>query len=82
MTQRLSELRKNDGLFLLKNCAAIPKLTYPLCTAPCFMLPKILDSYDSVIKGALQTILNKSLSEDLFWKQCMLPVKQGGLGVL
>ena len=81
MAERLSEVQKHDGLYLLKNCFAIPKLTYSLRTAPCFVKPNILDSYDSVIKGALETILNTSLSDESCWKQCTLPVKLGGLGV-
>ena len=81
MAQRLSEIEKHDGLFLLKNCFAIPKLTYSLRTAPCFTESNILSSYDLVIKEALENILNTSLSEDSSWRQCTLPVKQGGLGV-
>ena len=65
----------------MKNCFAIPKLTYALRTAPCFTKPNILNSYDLVIKEALQSILNTSLSEEACWAQSTLPVKQGGLGI-
>ena len=81
MAKLLAIIEKHDGLFLLKNCFAIPKLTYALRTAPCFIKPNILDSYDLFIKEALQTILNTSLAEESCWKQCTLPVKQGGLGI-
>ena len=76
MAQRLSEVDKHDGLFLLKNCFSIPKLTYVLRSSPCFTRPNILNSYDLVIKGALQTILNTLLSDESCWQQCTLPVKK------
>ena len=56
-------------------------MTYALRTAPCFLKSNILNSYDTVIKEALQTILNTSLSEESCWDQCNLPVKQGSLGI-
>ena len=58
MAQHLSEIEKHDGLYILKNCFEIPKLIYALRTGPCFLKSNILNSYDAVIKEALQTILN------------------------
>ena len=81
MAEHLSVIEKHDALFLLKNCFAIPKLTYVLHTVPCFIKSSILNSYDLVIKEALQTILNTNCSDDSCWQQCTLPIKQGGLGV-
>ena len=81
MVQRLAEIDKHDALFLLKNCYAIPKLTYLLRTVPCFTKPDILHTYDLVIKEALEDILNTTLKEESSWIQSTLPVKFGGLGI-
>ena len=81
MANRLKQIDKHDALFLLKNCYAIPKLTYILRTVPCFTRPDILQSYDIVIKEALEAILNTSLQQDLCWMQSTLPVNLGGLGI-
>ena len=81
MVQRLAEIDKHDALFLLKNCYAIPKLTYLLRTVPCFTKPDILHTYDLVIKEALENILNTTLKEESCWIQSTLPVKLGGLGI-
>ena len=56
-------------------------MTYALRTAPCFLKPNILKSYDLVIKEALESILNTPLSDESCLKQCTLPVRYGGLGV-
>jgi len=50
MIERLTEIDAHEALFLLKNCFAIPKLTYFLRTAPCFMKKNILNNYDNSIK--------------------------------
>ena len=35
MTKRLQEIDSHEGLFLLRHCFGIPKLTYFLRTSPC-----------------------------------------------
>ena len=80
MSQRLLEIDKHDALFLLKNCYSIPKLTYVLRTVPCFTRPDILQTYDLIIKEALENILNTSLKQDSCWIQSTLPVNLGGFG--
>ena len=81
MVSRLEEIDKHDALFLLRQCFAIPKMTYFFRTSPCFMKPEILKSYDEVIKSALTDIINLQFIDDKTWDQCTLPVKNGGLGI-
>ena len=80
MAKRLNLIDAHDALFLLRNCFSIPKLTYFLRTAPCFLKKDILKKYDSIIKEALENILNVKL-DDRAWDQCTLPIKLGGLGI-
>ena len=81
MASRLVEIDKHDALFLLRQCFAIPKMTYFFRTGPCFLKSKILEEYDQVIRTALTNILNTQLTEESVWTQCTLPVKDGGLGI-
>ena len=81
MAQRLTQIDKHDALVLLKNCYAIPKLTYILRTVPCFKRLDILHTYDLVIKEALEGILNTSLKKESCWTQSTLPVNLGGFGI-
>ena len=80
MVERLSMIDAHDALFLLKNCFAIPKLTYFLRCAPTFKNTATLQLYDQEMRNSLQKILNVELKEEAF-NQSSLPVKQGGLGV-
>ena len=57
MSKRLQEIDNHEGLFLLRNCLAMPKLTYFLRTAPCFQKSNVLESFDSVVKETLVSIL-------------------------
>ena len=80
MVLNLNSLDSHDGYFLLKNCFAIPKLTYLLRASPCFLRPDILSRYDVIIRDALESILNVQLL-DRSWEQACLPVGLGGIGV-
>ena len=79
ISNRLKLMPAHDGLFLLKNALAIPKLMYILRTAPCFKSDK-LNMYDVILRRALESILNVELKENC-WIQATLPVKFGGLGL-
>ena len=72
-------LDAHEALFLLRNCFAIPMLTYVLRAAASFTSP-VLEQYDLEIQNTLKKILNVQLTTRL-WKQCSLPVKFGGLGI-
>ena len=80
MTERLKEISAHEALFLLRNCFSIPKFTYFLRTAPCFLERSVLQKYDDNIKDSLQKILNIHLDEHA-WNQCTLPINLGGLGI-
>ena len=80
MVSRLAKIDRHSALYLLKNCFAMPKLTYFLRSSPCFLKPAILERYDIIIKDALVKILNIQLPEDA-WSQATLPVAKGGLGL-
>ena len=59
---------------------SIPKLTYFLRTAPCFLESEILQKYDEIIHESLIDILNIQLLESA-WNQATLPIAKGGLGL-
>ena len=76
MSERLKEIDNHDAFFLLRNALGIPKLTYFLRTAPCFLEPDVLQSFDSIVKESLVNILNISMSESSY-DQATLPVASG-----
>ena len=80
MVGRLSKIDRHSALYLLRNCFAMPKLTYFLRSSPCFLKPNILKRYDTIIKDALVKILNIQLTEEA-WSQATLPLAKGGLGL-
>ena len=64
MASGLSKIDSHSALYLLRNCFPMPKLTYFLRLAPCFLKPTILERYDTIIRGALVKILNIQFSEE------------------
>ena len=78
MLNQLEQLDAIEALFFLRNCFAIPKLTYVLKAFALFGSP-ILEQHDSEIQNAEKT-LNDQLTTRL-WEQSSLPVKLGGLGI-
>ena len=79
MLEKLDHLDAHESFFLLKNCLAIPKLTYILRTSVCYH-SAVLAQYDLEISNALEKILNISLTTSC-WEQSSLPVKLAGLGI-
>ena len=79
MLNRLEQLDAHEALFLLRNCFAMPKLTYVLRASASFR-SLILEQYDLEIQNALERILNVQLITHL-WEQCSLLVKLGGLSI-
>lgn len=67
--------------FLLKNCLAIPKLTYLLRVTPTWLFEDFIMGCDNIIKEALEFVLNISLIEDQTYRLATLPVRYGGVGV-
>ena len=79
LQDRLKILTTHDAFFLLRNCFAIPKLLYILRTSPCFDSPLLFD-FDAVLRDILRTVLNISLTDQV-WQQATLPPSFGGLGI-
>ena len=50
MVTRLNKIDPHQALFLLRNCFSMPKLTYFLRTAPCFLEQGILKNYDEIMR--------------------------------
>ncbi|XP_037042412.1 uncharacterized protein LOC119078809 [Bradysia coprophila] len=80
MFERLKLLNSHTALFLLKNCFAVPKLTYLLRTSPAWKFEDFISSFDDEIKDLLETILNIDMN-DQQWTQATLPINFGGLGI-
>lgn len=78
--ENLQGLHPHIAFFLLKNCLAIPKLTYFLRTTPLWFLPSILKETDGLFKACLESILNLQL-DDKSWSLASLPISFGGLGI-
>lgn len=67
MFDRLKNLSAHTAFFLLKNCFAIPKLTYLLRSFPAWKFKDFTSAFDSLIKTTLESILNIRLDENS-WK--------------
>ena len=65
MLDRLEQLDAHEALFLLRNCFAIPMLTYVLRAAASFTSP-VLEQYDLEIQNTLKKILNVQLTTRLW----------------
>ena len=79
LCSKLKEVDPHHAFTLLRNCFSIPKLVYILRTCPTFVEPMIFFESDSIIRAALSSISNVSLS-DKSWKRVSLPNRFGGLG--
>ncbi|XP_047984053.1 uncharacterized protein LOC125224669 [Leguminivora glycinivorella] len=77
---RLKKLSAHVALVLLRICFAVPRLTYFLRTVPAWLRPEELDSFDVVLREAVESLLNVSLNPDQ-WDLASLPIRSGGLGI-
>ena len=80
MLERLGQLNNHMAYYILKNCFAIPKLTYLLRTSAYFKYEHLLAKMDEDIKNALQSICNSEFNQQK-WSLISLPVRSGSLGV-
>src|ERR1700730_2238429 len=80
-TQRLSLITAHDSLIILRHSLSAPKLTYVIRCSPCAGHPVLtrLTRFDELLRKALCTVINVSLSDDQ-WSQANLPIRMGGLG--
>lgn len=77
---RLIKLKSHVAYFLLKNCLAIPKLSYILRTSPSWKFPEIIAKMDLCLKQSLESIINVNII-DSKWNLCTLPLIEGGIGI-
>lgn len=80
MFDRLKNLQAHTAFFLLKNCFAIPKLTYFIRASPVWKFENFINTFDDLVKNTLESILNVRLDE-ASWTQATLPTSFGGLGI-
>ena len=65
---------------LLRNCLALPKMSYAIRTVNPVHHEASMERFDSSFRESLERILGGPIS-DAKWKQASLPVSQGGLGL-
>lgn len=80
LCSRLDILPSHVAFFILKNCLAIPKLTYILRCSPCWLYEDGLSKIDTIIRQSLENITNNRLTESS-WSLATLPISRGGLGI-
>ena len=80
LLDRLPSLQSHFALFLMKNCLAIPKLVYLVRCCPTWTEAELLRQLDSLIRNALQSLLNLQIDNST-WAQASLPVSRGGIGI-
>jgi len=76
---RLSSLRAEDALILLRSSFRPPRVMHLLRCSPSTNHPA-LSKFDDILKVSIQRITNCDFS-DLQWIQASLPVCEGGLGI-
>ena len=78
--ERLQHLKSHVAFYLLRNCLAIPKLSYFLRTSPSWKFPEMITKMDLCLKQSLESIINIKII-DSKWNLCSLPINEGGLGI-
>lgn len=79
--ERLTSLDSHHiSFFILKNCFALPKLTYFLRTTPLWNHQDLIEDIDSCIESTLQTLTNCQLDTQQRILSS-LPIRCGGLGI-
>ena len=89
--QRIQKIRKTTELLpplrnphcefvLLRSCLALPKIMFLLRALDMSDHVDLLETFDSITRGALCRILGSAVS-DLQWLQARHPVAMGGLGL-
>jgi len=77
---RLTLLKSQDALLLLRVSCSMPRVQHLLCCLPLVDHP-LLDSFDGYLRLALSHISNTYIS-DMQWLQASLPIKHDGLGII
>jgi len=76
---RLSSLRAQDALILLRSSFSAPRVMHLLRCSPSTDHPA-LSKFDDILKVSIQRITNCDFS-DLQWIQASLPERDGGIGI-
>jgi len=76
---RLSSLRAQNALILLRSSLSAPRVMHLLRYSPSTNHPA-LSKFDDILKVSIKRITNCDFS-DLQWIQASLPVRDGGLGI-
>jgi hypothetical protein len=79
LCRRSELLHPQQAVFLLRNSILAPRLTYSLRTAPFYLRPDLLESFDALFREACATSMNVNLTDRL-WEKAVLPLRSGGLG--
>ena len=81
VTELLPHLREPHLEFvLLRSCLSLPKVMFLLRALDTSEHQDLLDTFDSITRGALCRILGSPVTDDQ-WAQAKLPVAVGGLGL-
>ncbi|XP_029655705.1 uncharacterized protein LOC115229508 [Octopus sinensis] len=81
LSEKLRCVDSHIGLFLMRNCLSIPKLTYFLGTAQCYQETDLLEDYSEHMRACTEDILNVSFDTQS-WRQATLPISLGGIGLI
>ena len=72
LSERITDLPRQQAFFLVKNCLAVPKLLYLLRTSPTFCLPDLVSNLDEQFRDSREKLFNVPLTVD---------TKSGGIGI-
>ena len=65
---------------LLRNCLALPKMSYLIRTVNPLNHQASMNRFDDSVRNSLERLLGSPMSDDK-WTQASIPVSQGGLGL-
>ena len=81
ITEMLPLLKDPHSEFvLLRSCLSLPKLMFLLRALDTTEHQDLLQSFDTISRGALSRIVGSPVTDDQ-WAQAKLPVAMGGLGL-
>ena len=81
MVARLHDLEDSQlETTLLRSCLALPKVSHTLHTCPPCLIPKALDAFDDLMRGALSDLTGSPVP-NWPWLKALLPSSLGGLNL-
>jgi len=79
ISPRLELLPSHDAFYLLRQVFFLPRLSYIIRSAPCFLSEELV-FLDTTVRSLMSRVANLEFT-DIMWTQATLPVRWGGLGV-